>query len=184
MLNFPEITQTTHVQVNRVPARTYGLVLVMLGLLLFLSGCTTQNPMRTSMSGSNSTSTAKQSQPSPVQQSKHVYINLGIVINQPGMQKDWPAFSPSNLVVPANSMVTVTLRDYDLGDTPMPGNLPFTTVQGTLDGTASSDGTSFASLGFDKIAHTFSIPELQLNVPLPGDAANGASYNRIASPRT
>lgn len=75
-------------------------------------------------------------QQSPVNQGTPVtattHLTIDIVMNQPGMQKDWPVFSPSNLVVPANSLVTVTIRDHDLGNTAMPQNSPFTTVQGTV----------------------------------------------------
>jgi len=110
---------------------------------------------------------------------KHVQLNLSIVINQPGMQKDWPGYSPSNLVVPANSIVTVTLRDYDLGDTPLPNNSPFTKVQGALGGVAFADGKAYSALAPEKVAHTFTIPQLNINVPLPGDGAKGASYDTI-----
>lgn len=51
-------------------------------------------------------------------QPQHVALNLSILINQPGMQKDWPGYSNTHLVVPANSLVTVTIHHYDLGDTP------------------------------------------------------------------
>lgn len=110
---------------------------------------------------------------------RHVQLNLSIVINQPGMQKDWPAYAPSRLVVPANSIVTVTLRDYDLGDTPLPNNSPFTKVQGTVNGAASADGKAYTSLAPEKVAHTFTISQLNVNVPLPGDGAKGASYDTI-----
>lgn len=110
---------------------------------------------------------------------RHVQVNLSIVINQPGMQKDWPAYTPSNLVVPANSLVTVTLRDYDLGDTPLPNNSPFTTVQGTQGGLAYADGKAYSRLSPEQVAHTFTIPQLHINVPLPGDGAKGASYDTI-----
>ena len=110
---------------------------------------------------------------------KHVQVNLNIVINQPGMQKDWPAYSPSNLMVPANSIVTVTLRDYDLGDTPLPNGSPFTRVQGTLGSVAFADGKAYSSLAPTKVAHTFTIPQLNINVPLPGDGAKDASYDTI-----
>ena len=110
---------------------------------------------------------------------KHVQLNLSIVINQPGYQKDWPAYAPNTLVVPANSMVTVTLRDYDLGDTPLPNNSPFTKVQGTLSGVAFADGQAYSTLAPEKVAHTFTIPQLHINVPLPGDGAKGASYDTI-----
>lgn len=110
------------------------------------------------------------SQPtSTVPSEKHVQLKLDIVLNQPGMQKDWPAYSPSNLVVPANSLVTVTLHDYDLGDTPLPQNTPFTTVQGTVGNTAYLNSVAYTALAPDKIAHTFTIPQLHLNIPLPGD---------------
>jgi heme/copper-type cytochrome/quinol oxidase subunit 2 len=110
---------------------------------------------------------------------RHVQVNLNIVINQPGMQKDWPGYSPSTLVVPANSLVTVTLRDYDLGDTPLPANSPFTTVQGTIGGMATADGKAYTSLAPEKVAHTFTISQLHLNVPLPGDGAKEADYDTV-----
>jgi heme/copper-type cytochrome/quinol oxidase subunit 2 len=122
-------------------------------------------------------------QQSPVQQGTPVAastnLTMDIVMNQPGMQKDWPAFSPSNLVVPANSLVTITIRDYDLGNTAMPQGSPFTTVQGTVNTGATADGRMFSSLASDKIAHTFTIPQLNVNVPLPGDGMNGKAYNTV-----
>ena len=110
---------------------------------------------------------------------RHAQVNLNIVINQPGMQKDWPGYAPNHLVVPANSLVTVTLRDYDLGDTPLPNNSPFTKVQGTVGSGATVDGRAYSSLLPEKVAHTFTISQLQINVPLPGDAPKGAAYDTI-----
>jgi heme/copper-type cytochrome/quinol oxidase subunit 2 len=107
------------------------------------------------------------------------HLTMDIVMNQPGMQKDWPAFSPSNLVVPANSLVTITIRDYDLGNTAMPQNSPFTAVQGTVNTSATADGRMYSSLASDKIAHTFTIPQLNVNVPLPGDGINSKDYNTV-----
>jgi hypothetical protein len=110
---------------------------------------------------------------------RHVQANLNIFINQPGMQKDWPAYSPNNLVLPANSIVTVTLRDYDMGDTPLPKGSPFTTVQGIVGGVAYADGHAYKALAPDKIAHTFTIPQLNINVPLPGDSTIGKPYGVV-----
>jgi heme/copper-type cytochrome/quinol oxidase subunit 2 len=122
-------------------------------------------------------------QQSPVQQGTPVAastnLTMDIAMNQPGMQKDWPAFSPSNLAVPANSLVTVTIRDYDLGNTAMPQHSPFTTVLGTAGTIATVDGQHYSSLAPDKIAHTFTIPQLNLNVPLPGDGMNGKDFNTV-----
>ncbi len=100
---------------------------------------------------------------------QHVQVHLNIVINQTGMQKDWPAYSPTKLVVPANSQVTITLHDYDLGNTALPKDTPFATVQGTVGGVAYLNGHPYSSLAPDKIAHTFTIEQLHINVPLPGD---------------
>ncbi|GAC1632792.1 MAG: hypothetical protein PVS3B3_20950 [Ktedonobacteraceae bacterium] len=122
-------------------------------------------------------------QHSPVQQGTPVpattHPTIDIVINQPGMQKDWPAFSPSNLAVPANSLVTITIRDHDLGDTAMPQDSPFTTIQGTVGMSATADGRTYASLAPDKIAHTFTISQLNINVPLPGDGIKSKDFNTV-----
>lgn len=123
------------------------------------------------------------SQQSPITQGTPVtsaaHLTIDIVTNQPGMQKDWPAFSPSNLVVPANSLVTVTIRDDDLGDTALPQNSPFTAVQGTVSNMVIVDGQAYSSLAPDTIAHTFTLPQLNINVPLPGDAMSGKDYNTV-----
>ena len=122
-------------------------------------------------------------QQSPIQQGTPLpattHPSIDIVINQPGMQKDWPAFSPSNLAVPANSLVTITIRDHDLGDTAMPQGSPFTTVQGTVGTSAMADGRTYASLASDKIAHTFTISQLNVNVPLPGDGRKNKDFNTV-----
>jgi heme/copper-type cytochrome/quinol oxidase subunit 2 len=49
-------------------------------------------------------------------------------------------------------------------------------VQGTINGTASVDGQQYRALDAAKVAHTFTIPQLGLNVPIPGDAPNNANY--------
>ena len=110
---------------------------------------------------------------------RHVQANLDIIINQPGMQKDWPAYSPTKLVVPANSLVTLTVRDDDMGDTPLPKGSPFTTVQGIVGGVAYADGHAYTALAPDKIAHTFTMPQLNINVPLPGDTTTGKPYGLV-----
>ena len=110
---------------------------------------------------------------------RHVQAKLNIVINQPGMQKDWPAYTPNTLVVSVNSIVTVTLRDYDMGDTPLPKGSPFTTVQGIVGGVAYADGHAYTALAPEKVAHTFTIPQLHINVPLPGDTTTGKPYGIV-----
>ncbi len=112
-------------------------------------------------------------------QTKHVALNLSILINQSGMQKGWPGYSNTNLVVPANSVVTVTIHNYDLGDTPLPTGSPFGKVQGTVGNIALAGGKVYSALALDKVAHTFTIPQLGLSVPIPGDAPTRASYASV-----
>ena len=132
-----------------------SVAVLTLGVLVVLfTGCGSQPAAKT----------ASASQPE-----RHVQLKLDVILNQPGMQKDWPAYSPNNLVVPANSLVTISLHDYDLGDTALPKSTPFATVQGTVDSMAYLNGKAYAALAPDKIAHTFTIPQLHINVPFPGD---------------
>ena len=154
----------------------YGYKNGMMGRTPGYQGMMNRNqPYHGNMMGGYPQSPAKQGTPS----TSSTHVTMDIVVNQPGLQKDWPAFSQSNLVVPAHSLVTVTIRDYDLGNTPMPQNAHFTTVQGTVGTTATVDGQNFSSLAPDKIAHTFTIPQLNVNVPLPGDGAQGKDYNTV-----
>ena len=168
MFQTPSITPQSRGKKQQSSLVFISVALFTLGVLLVLfTGC-----------GSQAT-TKSSPPPQPQPQPKHVQLKLDIVINQPGMQKDWPAYSPSNLVVPANSLVTVTIRDYDLGDTAMPKDSPFTKIQGTIDGTASADGSNYSSLAPDKIAHTFTIPQLNVNIPLPGDGLKGKDFDTV-----
>lgn len=112
-------------------------------------------------------------------QIKHVDLSLSILINQPGMQKDWPGYSNTHLVVPANSVVTVTIHNYDLGDTSLPAGSPFGRVQGTVGNVATANGKAYSALALNKVAHTFTILQLGLNVPIPGDAPRGANFATV-----
>jgi len=123
-------------------------------LVIVLTGCGSQQAAKTA------------SAPPP---QRHVHLNLNIILNRPGYQQDWPAYAPNKLVVPANSLVTISLHDHDLGDTALPNGSPFVTVQGTIGGVAYLNGKPYASLAPEKIAHTFTIPQLHINVPFPGD---------------
>ncbi len=100
---------------------------------------------------------------------QRVTVPLSIFINLPGRQKDWPQYSNTDIKVPANSLVTIVVHDHDLGDTLLPKTSPYTRVTGTENGQATLNGHPYTSLGYDKIAHTFTVPQLGINVPFPGD---------------
>jgi hypothetical protein len=68
--------------------------------------------------------------------------------------------------VPANSVVHVTLYQYD-GDSGLRN--PFLSqVQGTVGGTETVDGKTINSIDPEEASHTFVIPQLGVFVPLPG----------------
>jgi hypothetical protein len=68
--------------------------------------------------------------------------------------------------VPANSVIHVTLYQYD-GDSGLRN--PFLSqVQGTVGGTETVDGKTLDSINPEEASHTFVVPQLGLFVPLPG----------------
>lgn len=174
-----KITGTTTTKAAKAQSRrTLALIswtfLAAATLLVFLSGCTIRDTATTT-----STSMGMVGAPAKHIQPQYVHLNMDIVINQPGYLKDWPAYSPNNLVVPANSYVTITLHNYDLGDTTMPQGSPFTKVQNTVGGVAYADGHAYSTLAPDRVSHTFTIPQLNINVPVPGDTTTGKPYGTV-----
>ncbi len=68
--------------------------------------------------------------------------------------------------VPANSLVHVTIYQYD---SPTGLRNPFLSqVQGTVGGTMTVDGKTVNSIPPEEASHTFAVPELGVFVPLPG----------------
>ena len=104
-----------------------------------------------------------------------------------GSEPNWVSYGPTtNLSVPAHSLVTVTIKQYDSGGTIT--NAYFAGVHGTLGGTITVKGKTTTRLNPDAIGHTFTIHALPTNqdplfvsVPLPAlpdDAkpAPGSNY--------
>lgn len=107
---------------------------------------------------------------------RHVAFDI-MPVKAGGPAENWPAYVASTpLSVPANTVVTVTIRNFDLGDAALTPNSPLARVSGTVGGVATTDGTTFTALDPAKVSHTFTIPQLGINVPIPGDASDGASY--------
>ena len=104
-----------------------------------------------------------------------------------GSQPDWVSYGPTtNLSVPAHSLVTITIKQYDTGGTIT--NPYFAEVNGTVDGTETVDGKTVSRVSPDAIGHTFTIHALPTNqdplfvsVPLPSlpdsaEPAPGSDY--------
>ena len=72
----------------------------------------------------------------------------------------------TDYVVPANSIVHVTLYQFD---SPTGLRNPFLSqVQGTIGGTMTLDGKTVNAISPEEASHTFAVPELGVFVPLPG----------------
>ena len=90
-----------------------------------------------------------------------------------GSKPDWVSYGPTtNLSVPAHSLVTITIKQYDTGGTIT--NPYFAEVNGTVDATETVDGKTVSRVSPDAIGHTFTIHALPTNqdplfvsVPLP-----------------
>jgi len=102
-------------------------------------------------------------------------IHLTILPQMPHSSIQGPAYSQTNLTVPAFSLVTITIVNTDPGDTMLPAGSPFGAVAGVVGGVASVDGQGYRRLDVSKVAHTFTVPQLGINVPIPGDAPAGHS---------
>lgn len=125
----------------------------------------------------------------------HATLELSIFPNssstQPGPEIDnplaqdlsnnqgWPFYSPStNLELPANSVVTVTLHQFDTGGQIY--NPWLAKVTGTVDGTATYDGEKKDGIDPNNVAHTFTIhqypestqPYFFVSVPMPAQSQN------------
>jgi hypothetical protein len=90
-----------------------------------------------------------------------------------GAHPDWVSYGPTtNLEVPAHSVVTVTIDQYDTGGSLY--NTYFAQVHGTVDGTETVNGKTVSQVDPNNVGHTFTVhmfpanqPDVFLSVPLP-----------------
>lgn len=112
--------------------------------------------------------------------STHVALDI-MPVKPGGPAANYAAFLPSTLlIVPANSTITMTIRNFDLDSASVPEDSANNQVQGTLGGVAYIDGTAFTVLPRNGIAHTFTVPDLHLNVPIPGKSASGQRFVTVS----
>lgn len=83
------------------------------------------------------------------------------------------SYGPANhLILPANSMITMTIKGYDGGEEL--NHAYFGRVVGTVDGTATLDGETYTQLGVEEVQHTWTLHGLAgayqdplfVNIPL------------------
>ena len=103
-----------------------------------------------------------------------------------GAHPTWVSYSNDNLVVPANTAVTVTVDQYDTGGTP--NNPYFAKVVGTVGGTMDWNGKPVRSIPVNNVGHTFTLrtiagnaPSIFLNVPLPANSTTAPNVVHIGA---
>lgn len=105
----------------------------------------------------------------------HLYLTVAV-----GIGDDNPAYVPSDFSVPKNSLVQVTITNFD-DATPLTGDqIKYDQVYGTVGGSAEvtpvdpadpngpASGTvqTYRTMDPGDVSHTFTIPALNLNVPI------------------
>ncbi len=88
----------------------------------------------------------------------------------------WPAMAPADIHVRAGATVVLTIKEYDSMVTSVADQSPFLEVMG---GTETVNGKTVTSVGNGQIAHTFTIPSLGINVPLPVASMDGPATVRF-----
>ncbi|HEY6537597.1 MAG TPA: hypothetical protein VI138_00980 [Candidatus Dormibacteraeota bacterium] len=106
-------------------------------------------------------------------------IHLTVVTNA-GPHKDWPAFEPASFSLPVGEPVSITIRNLDSA-TPLPTELSsHANVTGVVGDVlrveplrqmerraGAGSVRTLSTVELSQVSHTFSIPELGLNVPIP-----------------
>jgi hypothetical protein len=106
-------------------------------------------------------------------------LNLTIVTGDMIGRTEYPAYIPSDMVLPANSTVVVTVTNFD-DATPLPkGSEIYARAQGIVGGTfsvtpidpkdpngAAGPTRMLSSLDPAEVSHTLTVPGLGLNVPI------------------
>ena len=80
--------------------------------------------------------------------------------------------------VPAHTLVKVTIYQYD-GASGLRNNF-LAEVSGTQGGVEVINGKPVSTINPDDAAHTFSVPDLDINVPMPGVADNAKNQCTVA----
>ncbi len=103
-----------------------------------------------------------------------------------GPHPGWVTYGPSmNLSVPAHSLVTITVHQYDSGEALL--NPFFAKVRGTVGDRATLNGKPYSEINYQHTAHTFTArgipsatqPSLFINVPLPPTADDAPAVVKV-----
>lgn len=105
------------------------------------------------------------------------FLNLSIFVNP---KAGTEFFVPANFTIPADTIVEVTLDDFDTGASSVDSQ--YAQVCGTVNGTIAVDGHAVSEVAVGTIAHTMTFtngPYAGFNIPVPAANASAAVPARI-----
>ncbi len=107
----------------------------------------------------------------------HFYLTIltGGMTGKPG----WPIFTPADFTLPPESNVQVSIRNFDSGAAPVTSQ--WSRVTGTAGDTVEIAGKSVRSIPPQQVSHTFTVPQLHLNVPIPASSTVTFAFRTPAS---
>jgi hypothetical protein len=106
-----------------------------------------------------------------------VTVHVSTVVMTGGMIKHsgWPVYQPSDITVPKGATVDMTIYSYDDGTAALPSNMAiYTKAAGVTNLTES--GQPVTTVAAAAMSHTWTVPQLGINVPFgvaPSPSASG-----------
>jgi hypothetical protein len=107
-----------------------------------------------------------------VQRKRHIITPYGVGFG--------PMYTNTSWAVHVGDTVVIRITSYDDGPAPLTGSqIMLAQVHGTVGGIETVDGKPVSSVANDDITHTFTVPGLGLNMPIPA-APTGGSVTVVA----
>ena len=104
----------------------------------------------------------------------HVTESMRLITGHMDGKSGWPEYTHASWTVHKGETVTVRITSYDDGTAPLVGSqMMFARVMGTTDGRETVDGRQIVSVPDVNVAHTFTVPALNFNMPIPVAPTNG-----------
>ncbi len=98
----------------------------------------------------------------------HVVEHMRLITGKMDGKPGWPKITNASWKVHKGDVVTVQLVSFDDGTAPLMGQyMTYANVKGTLNGKELVNGKPVANVSDINIAHTFTVPGLGFNMPIP-----------------
>ena len=98
----------------------------------------------------------------------HVVEHMRLITGKMDGRPGWPKIINASWTVHKGQTVTVQIVSFDDGTAPLMGKyMPYASVKGTLNGKELVNGKPVANVSDINIAHTFTVPGLGFNMPIP-----------------